>query len=130
MNEFQDLQNILSFSLTTGQVVRNLAVALVCGLLISRFYAWVTGRPGQSRTFSGSLIALSLITAVVIMVIGNNLARAFGLVGAMSIVRFRTAVKDVQDIVFIFFSLAIGMAAGVGQAAVAFITALPTTPAD
>jgi len=48
------------------------------------------------------------------LVIGNNLARAFGLVGAMSIIRFRTAVRDVQDIVFIFFSLAVGMAAGVG----------------
>jgi len=55
-----------------------------------------------------------MITTIVIMVIGNNLARAFGLVGALSIIRFRTAVKDVQDIVFIFFSLAIGMAAGVG----------------
>ena len=55
-----------------------------------------------------------MITAVVIMVIGNNLARAFGLVGAMSIIRFRTAVKDTQDIVFIFFALAVGLAAGVG----------------
>ena len=55
-----------------------------------------------------------MITAIVLMVIGNNLARAFGLVGAMSIIRFRTAVKDTQDIVFIFFSLAVGMAAGVG----------------
>jgi uncharacterized membrane protein YhiD involved in acid resistance len=48
------------------------------------------------------------------MVIGNNLARAFGLVGSMSIIRFRTAIKDTQDIVFLFLSLAVGMAAGVG----------------
>jgi len=61
-----------------------------------------------------------MITALVIMVIGNNLARAFGLVGAMSIIRFRTAVKDTQDIVFIFFALAAGMAAGVGFRLVAF----------
>lgn len=61
-----------------------------------------------------------MITALVIMVIGNNLARAFGLVGAMSIIRFRTAVKDTQDIVFIFFALATGMAAGVGLRLVAF----------
>jgi len=60
-----------------------------------------------------------MITAVVIMVIGNNLARAFGLVGAMSIIRFRTAVKDTIDIVFIFFALGIGMAAGVGLYSVA-----------
>jgi uncharacterized membrane protein YhiD involved in acid resistance len=54
------------------------------------------------------------------MVIGNNLARAFGLVGAMSIIRFRTAVKDTLDIVFIFYSLAIGMATGVGLLSIAF----------
>ena len=55
-------------------------------------------------------------------VIGNNLARAFGLVGAMSIIRFRTAVRDVQDIVFIFFALAVGMAAGmIGQDAASAI---------
>lgn len=60
-----------------------------------------------------------MITSVVIMVIGNNLARAFGLVGAMSIIRFRTAVKEPLDIMFIFFSLAIGLAAGVGLFAVA-----------
>jgi uncharacterized membrane protein YhiD involved in acid resistance len=48
------------------------------------------------------------------MVIGNNLARAFGLVGALSIIRFRTAVKDTFDIVYLFFGLAVGMAAGVG----------------
>ncbi|MBT4504035.1 MAG: DUF4956 domain-containing protein [Gemmatimonadetes bacterium] len=121
MTNFQDLQGLLTLSLSIDQVVKNMVVALACGLLIALFYGWITGRPAHSRTFVSSLIALSLITAVVIMVVGNNLARAFGLVGAMSIVRFRTAVKDVQDIVFIFFSLAIGMAAGVGLAAVAFI---------
>jgi uncharacterized membrane protein YhiD involved in acid resistance len=49
------------------------------------------------------------------MVIGNNLARAFGLVGAMSIIRFRTALKDSRDIAFVFFALAAGMAAGAGN---------------
>jgi uncharacterized membrane protein YhiD involved in acid resistance len=58
------------------------------------------------------------------MVIGNNLARAFGLVGAMSIIRFRTAVRDVQDIVFIFFALAVGMASGVGLHAIAIASSV------
>jgi len=57
---------------------------------------------------------LTMITSVVIMVIGNNLATAFGLVGAMSIIRFRTALKDTQDMMFVFFALAIGLASGVG----------------
>jgi uncharacterized membrane protein YhiD involved in acid resistance len=54
-----------------------------------------------------------MVTTIVILVIGNNLARAFGLVGAMSIIRFRTAVKETQDIMFIFYALAIGMTCGV-----------------
>ena len=124
MDSFQDIRNLLVFSVSAGQVIRNLGVALMCGFLISRFHGWVAPRPNHSRTFVHSLIALAMITAVVIMVIGNNLARAFGLVGAMSIIRFRTAVKDIQDIVFIFFSLAIGMAAGIGQSMIAFVGTL------
>jgi len=65
-----------------------------------------------------------MITTIVIMVIGNNLARAFGMVGAMSIIRFRTAVKDAADIMFIFFSLSIGLAAGVKLYSIAFIGTL------
>jgi uncharacterized membrane protein YhiD involved in acid resistance len=82
-------------------------------------YRHVYKGPSYSVTFVNALVVLSMITSVVILVIGNNLARAFGLVGAMSIIRFRTAVRDVQDIVFIFFSLSAGMAAGVGLYSVA-----------
>lgn len=110
----QDFNNIVNFSLTVGTVIENLAVALVCSLIIALFYKLSYRGPGYSVSFIHSLVALSMITAIVIMVIGNNLARAFGLVGAMSIIRFRTAVKETMDIVYIFFSLAIGMAAGVG----------------
>ena len=121
MNSFQDFQSLLSVALEPSQVARHLGVAFLCGFLVSRFYTWIIRRPAHARSFTTSLIALSLITAVVIMVIGNNLARAFGLVGAMSIIRFRTAVKDIQDIVFIFFSLAVGMAAGVGMYSTALL---------
>jgi uncharacterized membrane protein YhiD involved in acid resistance len=114
-----DFQNVLSFSLSIGEVFQNLVVALICGVIISIFYRLTYRGPGLSFSFINSLIVLSLITSVVIMVIGNNLARAFGLVGAMSIIRFRTAIKETQDIIFIFFSLAIGMAAGVGLHALA-----------
>jgi len=110
MDIFQDYQNIASII----QVIGDLTAALVCGLLVSLLYHWTHRRPNYSITFVNSLPALSMITAVIIMVIGNNLARAFGLVGALSIIRFRMAVKDIRDIVFIFFSLAAGMAAGVG----------------
>jgi uncharacterized membrane protein YhiD involved in acid resistance len=99
----------------------NMFVALICGLIIALVYRFSYRGASYSASFVNSLVLLSLITAVVILVIGNNLARAFGLVGAMSIIRFRTAVRDVQDIVFIFFSLTVGMAAGVGLNSVAII---------
>ncbi|MBN1299983.1 MAG: DUF4956 domain-containing protein [Melioribacteraceae bacterium] len=109
-----DLNTIFEISITFDQIVENLIVAFICGLLISFFYRKTYQGPGYLNSFVNSLIILSMITAIVIMIIGNNLARAFGLVGAMSIIRFRTAVKETQDIIYIFFSLAVGMAAGVG----------------
>ncbi len=110
----QDLQDIFQFSITSEQIILNLIVALISGFLISLFYRWTYSGAGYSNRFVHSLILITMITSIIILVIGNNLARAFGLVGAMSIIRFRTAVKDTHDIVFIFFALATGLAAGVG----------------
>lgn len=101
-------------SLSFGDFIANIIVAFFCGLLHIAFYRASYRGPGYSVSFLHSLVLLSMITAVVIMVIGDSLARAFGLVGAMSIIRFRTAVKEVMDIVHIFLALAIGMTAGVG----------------
>jgi hypothetical protein len=105
---------IFVVSLDLGQVIANLFVALICGLIISVSYRGTADRLNYSPAFVRANVVLTMITSLVIMVIGDNLARAFGLVGAMSIIRFRTAVKDVQDIVYIFFALAAGMAVGVG----------------
>ena len=102
-------------------MVANLVVALLCGLLISVSYRLTADGAHLSPAFVRANIVLCMITALVIMVIGNNLARAFGLVGAMSIIRFRTAVKDILDIVYIFFALAAGMAAGVGLRGIAIL---------
>ncbi len=116
---FEEFQNIDLFPVTIYTVIGNLLVSFFCGITISMVYRQVYRGPSYSVTFVNALVVLSMITSVVILVIGNNLARAFGLVGAMSIIRFRTAVRDVQDIVFIFFSLSAGMAAGVGLYSVA-----------
>lgn len=102
------------FPVNFFDVITNLVVALVCGLIIAVVYRFIYKGSSYSVTYVNSLVLLTLITSVVILVIGNNLARAFGLVGAMSIIRFRTAVRDVQDIVYLFFALSVGMAAGVG----------------
>ena len=120
----EDFQQIDIFRPSIFDFAANLFVSLGCGIVIALVYRFTYKGASYSSSYVNSLVLLSLITAVVILVIGNNLARAFGLVGAMSIIRFRTAVRDVQDIVFIFFALCIGMAAGVGLNSVAIIGTL------
>lgn len=117
----QEFQYIELFPISPMEILYSLVVSFICGLIISFVYRVTYKGPNYSRTFVSSLIVLTIITSLVLLVIGNNLATAFGLVGAMSIIRFRTAVRDVQDIVFIFFSLGIGMASGVGLYMVAVI---------
>jgi ABC-type multidrug transport system fused ATPase/permease subunit len=116
LEEFQTLD---LFPISVYTVLTNLAVSLACGIVIALVYRYIYKGPSYMATYVNSLVLLSLITTLVIMIIGNNLARAFGLVGAMSIIRFRTAVRDVQDIVYIFFALTVGMASGVGLYALA-----------
>lgn len=112
-------QDIFMFSMSPAEALANMLVALFCGVLVAILYRATYKGVSYSSGYVISIIMLTLITAMVIMVIGNNLARAFGLVGAMSIIRFRTAVKDTQDIMFIFFALAIGLACGSGAFAIA-----------
>jgi uncharacterized membrane protein YhiD involved in acid resistance len=116
-----ELQDIFVFTITVWDVLANMMVALLCGVLIALLYRYTYKGLNYSTSFTISLIMLTMITAIVIMVIGNNLARAFGMVGAMSIIRFRTAVKDASDIMFIFFALSIGLAAGVKLYAIAIV---------
>lgn len=121
MNE---ISNIFINTINPAQFIFNLFVAFAAGFIISTIYRMSGKGPNYSINYLNSLIILSMITCVIIMIIGNNLARAFGLVGAMSIIRFRTAVKDILDIIFIFFALAVGMAAGVNLHFVAIGSAL------
>lgn len=105
-------------------VVGKVAIAFICGFFIAWLYRRTYRGPGYSVAYTNTLILLAMITAVMISVIGNNLARAFGLVGALSVVRFRHAVKNTQDIAYVFFSLAVGMAAGVGFYSIALVGTL------
>ncbi len=119
-----DFADIFTLSISLRDVIYNLIVALFCGIIISMLYRYTYKGLNYSASFAISMIMLAMITSIVIMVIGNNLARAFGMVGAMSIIRFRTAVKDATDIMFIFFALSIGLAAGVKMYAVAIFGTL------
>lgn len=110
-----DSEGLFIFQITAFEAIANLSVALLCGFMIGMLYRITYKGVNYSGNYLIAIIMLTMITSLVIMVIGNNLARAFGLVGAMSIIRFRTAIKDTQDIMFIFFALAIGLACGAGM---------------
>jgi uncharacterized membrane protein YhiD involved in acid resistance len=118
------VQELQLLPLNGPTVLVKIGIAFICGLAIAWLYRRTYRGPGYSVAYTNTLILLSMATAVVIMVIGNNLARAFGLVGALSVVRFRHAVKNTQDIVYVFLSLAVGMAAGVGFYDVALVGTL------
>ena len=95
-------------------ILINVVIAFALGGAVAIVYRRTHKSFNYSVSFVNTLVILPMITAIVMMVIGNNLARAFGLVGAMSIIRFRTVVKDTRDIAFVFLALAAGMAAGTG----------------
>jgi len=111
-------------TITFFEVVANIVLAFVFGFLISVVYRFTYKGYAYSSSYVNMLVIIAMVTAIVMMVIGNNLARAFGLVGAMSIIRFRTVVKDTRDIAFVFFSLAGGMAAGAGNHMVGIVGSL------
>ncbi|WP_017726132.1 DUF4956 domain-containing protein [Halalkalibacterium ligniniphilum] len=89
-------------------------LSFILSLLITFVYkkTFTTGRYSQS--FVHTIVIMSVVVSVIMIVIGNNIAVAFGLVGAFSIIRFRSAMSDPKDIAFIFFGMATGIACGLG----------------
>lgn len=109
---------------TAAEIVVNCTVGFALGLFIAAVYRGTRRQTPLSWSFLNTLVLLSMIMAAVMMVIGNSIARAFGLAGAMSIIRFRTVVKDIRDTAFVFFSLAAGMASGTGNLKIAVLGTL------
>jgi hypothetical protein len=89
-----------------------LVAALVLGLLVAWVYRRTRAETDVAASFPGTLVLLAVLIAMVTQVIGDNVARAFSLVGALSIVRFRTVVRDTQDTAFVIFAVVVGMAVG------------------
>lgn len=112
---------------TTGayapvEIVLNMTLALMLGLILAYIYRHTHKGLSYSQSFTLTLVFVSVIVAIVMMVIGSSLARAFAMVGAMSIIRFRTVVKDTKDTAFVFAALAEGMAAGTSSYFIAVIS--------
>lgn len=97
------------------EILSNLGLAIVLGLIVSLVYRQTHKGLSYSQSFTLTIVFVAAIVAIVMMVIGNSLSRAFALVGALSIIRFRTVVKDTKDTAFVFLALAVGMAAGTGN---------------
>ena len=96
-----------------NQLISNMTMALVLGLLIFVTYRLTYTGVAYSKRFNASLIMMTLVSTIVMTVITNNIALSLGMVGALSIVRFRTAVKDPRDTTFIFWCVAVGICCGI-----------------
>ena len=113
------LENVSEFSIL--DTVIGLAVALVIGLFIFIIYKKTLTGVLYSSGFALTLVGLSLVTTLVIMAVTSNVVLSLGMVGALSIVRFRTAIKEPVEIVFLFWSLAVGIVIGAGMIPLAII---------
>lgn len=107
--------------LTLNVICANIIMAALLGFLIYISYYISHRGTIYSKKFNASLVVLTILTGTVMTVIGNNIALSLGMVGALSIVRFRTAVKDSRDTVYIFWTIIVGICCGVGDYAVAAI---------
>lgn len=114
MEPAQDLlnQTNIAFVYRPMDILINLSLAFIYGMVVAFVYNRTHKGLSYSQSFMLTVVFVSVIVAMVMMVIGNNLSRAFALVGALSIIRFRTVLKDTKDMTYIFLSLAAGMAAG------------------
>ena len=105
---FEDLTGVFSVTDVVLTIVLSFVLTAVVG------YVYMITHKGTSYTQSyvHTLVLMGMVVAIIMLIVGSNIARAFSLVGALSIIRFRNAVKETRDVGFIFFAMAIGMAAG------------------
>ena len=108
-----------SFTLVNALIV--ISASILLGLVISCVYIKTHSNNGYSSGFPITLIMLPVIISIIILLVGNNVARAFSLAGAFSIIRFRSAPGDPKDIAYVFFTLAVGLTCGMGYIGYAVI---------
>ena len=119
-----NIGDLFQGTLNPLRVVISLVASLVIGLIIYFVYRKTFAGVVYSRSFNLSLVMLTMVSALVLMMISSNMALSLGMVGALSIVRFRTAIKDPIDTVFMFWAVGEGLAVGAGFLDVGFIGVL------
>lgn len=121
------LEGFTSMDISAGRIMAVFAVTCALACYIFLIYRLMTRKSFYSKSFNVSLAALSVITAAIILAMQSNLVISLGMVGALSIVRFRTAIKDPMDLVFLFWSISVGIICGAGLYEVALLTCLVVT---
>ena len=121
------LEGFTSMDISAGRIMATFLVTCALACYVFLIYRLVTRKSFYSKGFNVSLAALSVITAAIILAMQSNLVISLGMVGALSIVRFRTAIKDPMDLVFLFWSISIGIICGAGLYEVALVTSVAVT---
>ena len=114
-----DMVESLTSVVTLWQVIIGVILSGALAAIVGLVYRRVNTEIGYSQALVHTIVVIAMITCLIMLIVGSNIARAFSLVGALSIIRFRTAVKSPYDVTFIFLAIAIGMACGTGFYAVA-----------
>ena len=121
------LEGFASAEITTATIVVALGIACALALYIFFVYRIVTRKTFYSKNFNISLAGITVITAALILTMQSSVVLSLGMVGALSIVRFRTAIKDPMDLMFLFWSISVGIICGAGLAQVAVILSVVIT---
>jgi len=108
-------------AISAGEMLSAIALSFVLSLFIVFIYRKTYAGVSFSRSFAGCLIMISMVTTVVILVITSNIVLSLGMVGALSIVRFRTAVKEPADTAFLFWAIATGIICGAGYVTISIL---------
>jgi hypothetical protein len=104
-----------------GVILLDLLLSFVLGVGVATLYSLTHRGIGYSRNMVHNLVLLAMIVTMVMLVVGDSVARAFGLVGALAIIRFRSVVRDTRDMTFLFLSITVGIAVGAQQYLVALV---------
>ena len=101
-------------SIPTTQIIISMAMAVILSMFIYWVYKKTYSGVMYSKNFNITIMLTAVVTSIVMMVIGSNLALSLGMVGALSIIRFRTAIKEPKDVGFLFWGVGVGLATGTG----------------
>jgi len=112
IKEFERLGSTVGATFTLWDVLFAMTLSFVLCIAITWSYRHTHRGVSYSQSFVHTVVIMGVVVSVIMLIIGSNIARAFSLVGALSIVRFRQAIKDTRDIAYIFLAMAIGMACG------------------